>query len=80
MEISISQDENTMAVATNKGFIYLIDGFVNDTVDQDQVYSHHEGNIITALRWSLNDLYCGDQTGHISVISRTNKLVRKKIL
>lgn len=73
--VVISPDQKNIALSTNKGLIVIVQNCFTENNVQYQVYSQHEGNVITAMIWSVNDLYCGDNTGHVSVISFTNILV-----
>lgn len=61
--------------ATSKGSICLVDLTSKNT--DFQVYNEHTGNIITTMKWNeqSNELFAGDNTGKISVMTYTNFIV-----
>ncbi|XP_060532445.1 BLOC-2 complex member HPS5 homolog isoform X2 [Cylas formicarius] len=76
--ISISPDENHLAVATSIGLILVIDSFITYSDIQHKVYREHENYKITCLKWHGNDLYSGDANGKIAVLSIANAV--KKVI
>ncbi|RZB40395.1 Hermansky-Pudlak syndrome 5 protein -like, partial [Asbolus verrucosus] len=71
----ISDDESNLAIAVSTGLVVVLEDCFSTSVQQ-QVFSEHEGNTITAMKWNGNDLYCGDSTGRISVITLKSFLVQ----
>lgn len=43
-----------------------------------QQFAEHEGNIITCMKWQNSEVYCGDNTGKVSVTTVANLLVSKR--
>lgn len=75
LKIVISPNEKNIALASAKGFIIIVQNFWADITLDYQIYTEHEGLTVTAMKWNHNDLYCGDHTGKVSVISLVNILV-----
>lgn len=42
-----------------------------------QQFVEHDGNVVTALKWQDSEIYCGDNTGKVSVITVANLLVSR---
>ncbi|GJQ77281.1 p [Trypoxylus dichotomus] len=74
--VVISPDQKNIALSTSKGLILVSENCFCDNNLQYQIYTQHEGNIITAMKWYSNDLYSGDNIGQISVISLTPLLTK----
>lgn len=72
--VNISPDEKTIAACTLKGHILLFQNYITETFVKPKIYTDLEGNVITALKWFRNTLYCGDNSGKISVINVKNTL------
>lgn len=75
VQIAISSDEKTIAFATSKGLVVLLEQCFTDNDYNYQQFAEHEGNIITVLKWENSEVYCGDNTGKVSVITIANLLV-----
>lgn len=75
--VKISPDEKWFGFATSRGISCVVEH--NGTSLNRRILSHvHEGRLVTALQWNncSNQLYVGDNTGQISVISVSSYLVR----
>nr|XP_008191943.1 PREDICTED: Hermansky-Pudlak syndrome 5 protein homolog isoform X2 [Tribolium castaneum] len=71
--LSISPNEKNLAIAVSTGLVVVLEGFT-ETEFQQQIFTEHEDNHITAMTWNGNDLYCGDNTGRVSVVALRNFL------
>ncbi|CAH0560673.1 unnamed protein product [Brassicogethes aeneus] len=71
--ILISPNEKKIAISSSKGLIVILENIFDLNYD---VYSEHEGQIITALKWHNDDLFCGDNNGKISLTNTTNLLAK----
>ncbi|XP_044255419.1 Hermansky-Pudlak syndrome 5 protein homolog [Tribolium madens] len=69
----ISPNEKNLAIAVLTGLVVVLEDF-SETDFQQQIFTEHEGNNITAIKWNGNDLYCGDNTGRVSVVALRNFL------
>jgi hypothetical protein len=74
--VQISADEENLAVAASTGLVTVFEDCFNSLNFQQQIFTEHEGNTVTALKWNGNDLYCGDSIGRVSVIILKNFLVK----
>lgn len=75
--VKISPDEKWFGFATSRGISCVVEH--NGTSLNRRILSHvHEGRLVTALQWNncSNQLYAGDNSGQISVISVSSYLVR----
>ncbi|KAI4463905.1 ruby-eye2-like protein [Holotrichia oblita] len=72
--IVISSEQKDVALSTTKGFIVIVENCFCDGNIQYQIYTQHEGNTVTAMKWYGNDLYSGDSSGQVSVISISHLL------
>lgn len=75
--VAVSPDEKHIAFATSKGLIILVQNCFQDVTLNYQQYTEHEGNLVTAMKWINNEVYCGDNMGKISVVAVINLLVKK---
>ncbi|XP_050307931.1 BLOC-2 complex member HPS5 homolog isoform X2 [Anthonomus grandis grandis] len=71
MLVAISEGGQYIGVATSKGLIFILDQFLEDSSNQYQVFSEHEGNNVTYIKWRRNELYVGDEAGKVSVVTAT---------
>lgn len=76
VQVTISPDERTIAACTAKGIVLIFENCFVDPYVKPQVYFEHKGNVITASKWQENSLYCGDNTGKVSVIIVKKSLVK----
>uniref|UniRef100_A0AAR5PIE2 HPS5-like beta-propeller domain-containing protein n=1 Tax=Dendroctonus ponderosae TaxID=77166 RepID=A0AAR5PIE2_DENPD len=67
--IAISPDEHHISVVCATGLILILQNFIEDAKTQTQVFNEHEGKQVTYIKWHRNELYVGDETGKISVVS-----------
>jgi hypothetical protein len=74
--VQISADEENLAVAASTGLVTVFEDCFNSLNFQQQIFTEHEGNTVTALKWNGNDLYCGDSIGRVSVIILKNFLTK----
>ncbi|KAH1026507.1 hypothetical protein HUJ05_000168 [Dendroctonus ponderosae] len=67
--IAISPDEHHISVVCATGLILILQNFIEDANTQTQVFNEHEGKQVTYIKWHRNELYVGDETGKVSVVS-----------
>lgn len=76
MQVAISPDEKSIAFATAKGLVIVLEECFVDINYNYQQFAEHEGNVVTVIKWQNSEIYCGDNTGKVSVITVANLLVR----
>ncbi|KAK5643432.1 hypothetical protein RI129_007277 [Pyrocoelia pectoralis] len=76
VQVCISPDEKHISLASSKGAVVIIPNCFNENYIQYQANYEHRGNIVTAIKWNGDELYCGDNTGRITVISLPSLLAK----
>jgi hypothetical protein len=76
--VSVSPDENFFAFATVKGVVCILERSQSLKARCIQMSVEHHGSEVTALQWNgcSSELFVGDDTGKISVISASAFVVR----
>lgn len=75
IQLAISPDEKTIAFATAKGLVVLLEGCFGDFEYSYQQFGEHEGNVVTTIKWQGSEVYCGDNAGKVSVVTVASLLV-----
>ncbi|KAF5274300.1 hypothetical protein FQR65_LT04418 [Abscondita terminalis] len=68
MQVCISPDEKHIALSTSKGTVVIIQNFFAETNIHYETYSEHRDNLVTAMQWYLDELFCGDNNGKVTVV------------
>ncbi|KAF2902390.1 hypothetical protein ILUMI_03787 [Ignelater luminosus] len=76
VQVLVSPTEKAIVLASSKGLIVVIGNCFTENNVEYQVYCEHEGNLITAMKWHSEEIYCGDDKGKISVITLPNLLTK----
>ncbi|XP_057653232.1 BLOC-2 complex member HPS5 homolog isoform X2 [Diorhabda carinulata] len=76
VQIKISANEKNLALASSRGYVIIVENVFVDFNLRPLLYTEHEGNTITVMTWHGNDLYCGDNTGKISVSTISSTLTK----
>jgi WD40 repeat protein len=76
--VSVSPDEKFFAFATLKGVVCILERSHSLKVRRIQMSVEHHNSEVTALQWNVysNELFVGDDTGKVSVISASAFVVR----
>lgn len=69
--MSVSPDEKFFAFSTVKGVVCILENSQSLKVRCIQMSLEHHGSDITALQWNVsgNELFVGDDSGKVSVIT-----------
>jgi WD40 repeat protein len=76
--VSVSPDEKFFAFATLKGVVCILERNQSLKFRRMQMSVEHHGSEVTALQWNVcsSELFVGDDSGKISVISSSAFVVR----
>lgn len=76
VQIKISTNEKNVALASSRGYVIIVENVFADFNLRPLLYTEHEDNTVTVMTWHGNDLYCGDNTGKISVSTISSTLTK----
>lgn len=78
--MSVSPDEKYFAFATVKGVVCILEQSQSLKFRRVQTSAEHHGSEVTALQWNAcrSELFVGDDSGRISVISSSAFVVRTR--
>ncbi|KAB0799347.1 hypothetical protein PPYR_07227 [Photinus pyralis] len=76
VQVCISHDEKHLSLATSKGAVVIIPNCFYENCIQYHTHHEHRGNIVTAIKWNGDELYCGDNLGKITVITLPSLLAK----
>jgi WD40 repeat protein len=76
-QVSVSPDEKFFAFSTVKGAVCILERSHSLRARCVQMYLEHHGSGITALQWNVsgNELFVGDDSGRVSVVSASHFVV-----
>jgi hypothetical protein len=76
-QVSISPDEKFFAFSTMKGVVCILERSQSLKVRRIQLSAEHHCSEVTAMQWNLcsSELFVGDDSGKISVISASASVV-----
>ncbi|CAG9833069.1 unnamed protein product, partial [Diabrotica balteata] len=76
VHIKISPDEKNLAVASARGLVIILENFFADLNVRPLLFTEHDGNAITVMKWHGNSVYSGDNNGKIAVCTVHAKLTK----
>ncbi|KAK4886797.1 hypothetical protein RN001_003068 [Aquatica leii] len=68
VQVCISPDERHIGLSTSKGIVMIIQNCFMESNFHYETYSEHRDNLVTAMKWYMDELFCGDNTGKITVV------------
>lgn len=76
--MSVSPDEKFFAFATLKGVVCILERSQSLKFRRIQMSVDHHGSEVTALHWNVcsSELFVGDDSGKISIVSASPFVVR----